>query len=225
MVLRYLDFDTYILKSKNISFLIKLPAIKDLWVFNCIEGSQFNFLSQSFKINNVSKIIIPNLHISNISGLLGLLSTLNLTGRTKSLHIYAPINLKYYLDLGKKYSKTNFSYILYIHILKTGLIINQYGCRIYALNCCSHYEFFIIQSEQYGTFYLDKARSNYLLPGPLYGKLKKGCSFLFPDGSVLNGSDFTSCNVLGSQISCLFSFFYSRQVFEGVGNTRAILFM
>nr|YP_009399432.1 ribonuclease Z [Dictyomenia sonderi]ARW69038.1 ribonuclease Z [Dictyomenia sonderi] len=225
MMLRYLDFDTCILRSTNISLLVKLPAIKDIWLFNCIEGSQFNFLSQSFKINNVSKIVIPNLHISNISGLLGLLSTLNLTGRKKSLHIYAPIDLKYYLDLGKKYSKTNFSYILYIHVLKTGLIINQCGCRIYALNCHGHYEFFIIQSEQYGTFYLDKARSNYLLPGPLYGKLKKGFSFLFPDGYILNGSNFTSSNVLGSQISCLFSSFYSRQVFESINHARVILFM
>nr|YP_009393233.1 ribonuclease Z [Symphyocladiella dendroidea]ARW61795.1 ribonuclease Z [Symphyocladiella dendroidea] len=225
MILRYLNFNTYILKSPNISFLIKLPTIKDIWVFSCIEGSQFNFLKQSFKINNISKIIIPNLHISNISGLLGLLSTLNLTGRTKSLHIYAPIDLQYYLDLGKKYSKTNFSYMLYIHVLKTGLIINQYSCRIYALNCHGCYEFFIIQSEQHGTFYLDKARNNYLLPSPLYGKLKKGLSFLFLDGFILSGSNFTSCNALGSQISCLFSSFYSRRAFESINNTRLILFM
>nr|YP_010619201.1 Ribonuclease Z [Amplisiphonia pacifica]WAX03214.1 Ribonuclease Z [Amplisiphonia pacifica] len=224
-MLRYLNFDTYMITSTNISFLIKLLAIKDIWVFNCIEGSQFNFLNQSFKINNVSKIIIPNLHIANISGLLGLLSTLNLTGRTKSLHLYAPINLKYYLDLGKKYSKTNFSYILYIHTLKTGLIINQYGCRIYALDYHGRYEFFMIQSEQYGTFYLDKAKNNYLLPGPLYGKLKKGFSFLSPDGFILSGSSFTSCNALGFQISCLFSSFYSRRVFESIKNARVILLM
>nr|WGH12775.1 Ribonuclease Z [Echinothamnion sp.] len=224
-MLRYLHLDTYISTNINISFLIKLPSIKDTWLFNCVEGSQFNLLNQSFKINNVSKIIIPNLYISSISGLLGLLSTLNLTGRTKSLHLYAPIDLKYYLDLGKKYSKTNFSYILYIHVLKTGLLINHYGCRVYALNCSSCYEFFVIESEQYGTFNLQKARSNYLLPGPLYGNLKKGCSFLFPDGFILNGSDFTSSNVLGCQLSCLFSSFYNRKVYESMHSARLILFM
>nr|YP_010850750.1 Ribonuclease Z [Lophurella mutabilis]WGH13565.1 Ribonuclease Z [Lophurella mutabilis] len=224
-MLRYLYFDTYIANNTNISFLIKSPAIKDIWLFNCIEGSQFNFLNQGFKLNNISKIIIPNLHISSISGLLGLFSTLNLIGRTKSLHIYAPIDLKYYLDLGKKYSKTNFSYILYIHVLKTGLIINQYGCRIYSLNYCNCYQFFITQSEQSGTFYLDKAKSNYLLPGPLYGKLKRGFSFLFPDGFILNGFYFTSSNILGCQISCLFSSFYTRSAFESMYNARLILFM
>nr|YP_009397971.1 ribonuclease Z [Gredgaria maugeana]ARW67157.1 ribonuclease Z [Gredgaria maugeana] len=225
MILRYLHSHTYISKNTNISFLIKLSTIKDIWLFNCIEGSQFNFLNQSFKINNISKIILPNLHISSISGLLGLLSTLNLIGRTKSLHIYAPIDLKYYLDLGKKYSKTNFSYILYIHVLKTGLIINQYRCRIYALSYNRCYEFFIIESQQSGTFYLNKAKSNYLLPGPLYGKLKKGFSFLSPDGSILNGLNFTASNCVGYQISCLFSFFYNRKVFESMHNARLILFM
>nr|ARW60527.1 ribonuclease Z [Polysiphonia sp.] len=225
MILRYLNLDTYILKNTNISFLIKLPAVKDIWLFNCSEGSQFNLLSQSFKINNLSKIIIPNLHISSISGLLGLLSTLNLVGRIKALHIYAPIELKYYLDLGKKYSKTNFSYVLYIHVLRTGLVINQYDCRIYTLNHNNLYEFFIIQSEQYGTFCLDKARNNYLLPGPLYGKLKKGFSFLLPDGFILNGYQLTSLNAIGCQICCLFSLFYSRKVFESIQKSRVILLM
>nr|YP_009397566.1 ribonuclease Z [Dipterosiphonia australica]ARW66752.1 ribonuclease Z [Dipterosiphonia australica] len=224
MMLRYLDLDTYIVKKNNISLLLKLPTVKDTWLLNCTEGSQFNFFNQNFKINNLSKIIIPNLHISSISGLLGLLSTLNLIGRIKPLHIYAPIGIKYYLDLGKKYSKTNFNYMLYIHILNTGLIINQYSCRVYALGHNANYEFFIVQSEQYGTFYLDKAKSIYLLPGPLYGKLKKGSIFLFPDGFVLDGSDFTSTSILGCQVCCLLSLFYKPQFLTAVQKSRLILF-
>lgn len=224
-MLRYVESDPYILKKFNISVLIKLPSFKYIWLFNCSEGAQFNLLKQSFKINNLSKIIISNLHISSISGLLGLLSTLNLMGRTKSLHIYAPFGLKYYLDLGKKYSKTNFSYILYVHVLNTGLIINHYGYRVYALKYYTHYSFILVQSENYGTFSLDKARSNYLLPGPLYGKLKKGCSFLSPDGLILDGCNFTSSNCLGCQVSCVFSSFYRKNLFRAINKSRIILLM
>lgn len=225
MVLRYLDSDACILKKMNVSVLMKLPSFKYIWLFNCSEGSQFNLLNQNFKINNLSKIIIPDLHISSISGLLGLLSTLNLMGRTKSLHIYAPLGLKYYLDLGKKYSKTNFSYILYIHILNTGLIINHQGYRIYALRSHQNYSFSIVQSEQYGTFYLDKAKRNYLWPGPLYGKLKKGYSFLFPDGFILNGCSCTSSNFLGFQLCFLFSSFYKKNIIQIIKKSRIILLM
>nr|QVQ56671.1 ribonuclease Z [Erythrocystis saccata] len=224
MILRYLDFHSYSFRKKNVSFLIKLPIAKDTWLFNCTEGSQFNFLAQGLKINNLSKIIIPDLHITSLAGLLGLLSTLNLVGRIKSLHLYAPIDIKYYLDLGKKYSRTNFSYVLYIHVLRTGLIVDQYGCRIYALKLCGYYEFLIFQSEQYGTFNLSKAKSNNLVPGPIYGKLKQGFSFIAPDGSILDGRYFTSSNDLGFQLFCLFSCFYRKKKFKVFGEDDFTLF-
>ena len=225
MIFCYLNLNAYAVEKAHMSFLIKLPTVKDTWLFNCSEGSQSNILQQSLKINNLSKIIIPNLHIFSVSGLLGLLSTLNLIGRIKSLHIYAPIELKYYLDLGKKYSKTNFNYVLYIHVLTTGLIVNQYGCRLYAVNYKHCYEFYVVQSEQCGTFFLNKARNNNLLPGPLYGKLKKGFSFLMPDGFTLNGYILTSSNVLGSELRCLFSSFYRKSVFESIKCSRIVLWM
>nr|AZL88067.1 Rnz [Harveyella mirabilis] len=226
MIFRYLNNKFDIIKQKNISFIIKSSVIKEIWLFNCIEGCQFYFFYHKLKINNLSKIIISNLHINNISGLLGLLSTLNLIGRIRSLHIYAPIDLKYYLDLGKKYSKTNFSYIIYIHSLQTGLIINQYSFRIYAFNNydSNQYEFIITESEQYGMFLLNKAIINYLSPGLLYAELKKGDNFLFPDGVMLDGESFTSIGMLGNEVCMFLSCFYKRRFFENTLHNRIILF-
>nr|YP_010951880.1 Ribonuclease Z [Laurencia obtusa]WMP12819.1 Ribonuclease Z [Laurencia obtusa] len=225
MVLCYLNSNLYVVQKSNISLLIKLSSFRDIWIFNCTEGCQFNIVTQGFKINNVSKIILTSLHINNISGLLGLLSSLNLIGRTKSLHLYGPVNLRYYLDLGKKYSRTNFNYVIYLHILKTGLIINHYGCRIYAFYSKSGFEFIMLRPEQYGTFFLDKARCNYLAPGPLYGKLKKGMSFLLPDGFTLDGVRLTSQNVIGSHLSCLTDNFYCRIAIENVSNGNILLLL
>nr|YP_009392179.1 ribonuclease Z [Osmundaria fimbriata]ARW60741.1 ribonuclease Z [Osmundaria fimbriata] len=223
MIFRYLNTSRYIMRRSDLNFILKLSDVKDIWIVNCTEGCQFNMFNASFKINNLSKIIITSLHINNISGLLGLLSSLNLIGRLKSLHIYAPINLKYYLDLGKKYSRTNFSYMIYIHTISTGLIINQHGYRIYITHNFNNYELIISQPEQYGTFFLDKARRNYLIPGPLYGKLKQGYSFLYPDGFVLDGYKFTSTNSIGSQLYVTVSNFYRRQFFEGIFFSRVLL--
>nr|WMP12176.1 Ribonuclease Z [Laurencia verruciformis] len=225
MVLCYLNSNLYVVQKSNISLLIKLSSFRDIWIFNCTEGCQFNIVTQGFKINNVSKIILTSLHINNISGLLGLLSSLNLIGRTKSLHLYGPVNLRYYLDLGKKYSRTNFNYVIYLHILKTGLIINHYGCRIYAFYRKSGFEFIMLRPEQYGTFFLDKARCNYLAPGPLYGKLKKGLSFLLPDGFILDGVRLTSQNVIGFHLSCLTDNFYCRIAVENVSNGNVLLLL
>nr|YP_010170889.1 ribonuclease Z [Chondria tumulosa]QSD57030.1 ribonuclease Z [Chondria tumulosa] len=223
MLLRYLNIDSYFFQKSNTSVLIRLFTFKDIWIFNCPEGTQVNLISQGFKINNLSKIILMDLHINNISGLLGLLSSLNLIGRTKSLHIYGPSNLKYYLDLCKKYSRTNFSYIIYFHILTSGLIINHYGCRIYTLYSKFCYNFIIVSPEQSGTFYLNRARNNNLLPGPLYGKLKKGYTFLLPDGFTIDGTKLTSSNYLGYHFSLFTSNFYQRVIFENTSNSRVLL--
>nr|YP_009393441.1 ribonuclease Z [Bostrychia simpliciuscula]ARW62003.1 ribonuclease Z [Bostrychia simpliciuscula] len=223
MVLRYIDNCIFFIKRSNTSFVIRLLAFKDIWLFNCIEGCQSNVLSKNFKINNLSKIILTDLNINNISGLLGLLSSLNLIGRVKSLHIYGPRELKYYLDLGKKYSHTNFSYTLYLHVLTTGLIINYYSYRVYSFFFNKQYAFILNQSEQKGTFFLRKAKSNYLIPGPLYGKLKKGSIFLLPDGFILNGEELTSSNICGKELCFFISYYYNRNLFENSVLARIIL--
>nr|YP_009393019.1 ribonuclease Z [Bostrychia moritziana]ARW61581.1 ribonuclease Z [Bostrychia moritziana] len=214
MIFRYLSTGIYSFKKSNHSFLIKQAFCKDVLIFNCSEGCQINLLNQGFKINNLSKIIVADLHINNISGLLGLLSSLNLIGRTKSLHIYIPCDLKYYVDLGKKYSHTNFNYVVYFHVLKTGLIINSSSYRFYTFFYKRSYVFVFMQLEKYGTFFFNIARKNYLNAGPLYGKLKEGHSFLFSDGFVLDGTKLTQKNLVGQQLSIFKSFFYYRHYFE-----------
>nr|YP_009391161.1 ribonuclease Z [Dipterocladia arabiensis]ARW59305.1 ribonuclease Z [Dipterocladia arabiensis] len=194
----------------NTSFVIQFLTFKDIWMFNCYEGCQYIVTNNKLKINNISKIIITDLHINNMSGLLGLLSSLNLIGRTKSLHIYGPKDLAFYLDLSKKYSHTNFNYIIYIHILTTGLIINYYHYRLYAFKNDNQYEFIIMQLEQYGTFILSKAKKNYVIPGPMYGKLKQGLKFVLPDGLILDGKKFTSFNLFGTQVSLILNRSYRR---------------
>jgi len=223
-MLFYLDFHAYIFRKKNASLLIKLPLVKDTWLLNCTEGVQFNFLSHGLKINNLLQIIIPELHILSISGLMGLLSTLNLTGRNKPLHIYAPFGLKSYLNFGKKYSRTNFSYVIYIHVLDNGIIIDQNDYCLYALKYHKLYEFLIVKSEVYGTFDLTKAKNNNLIPGPIYSRLKQGCTFLAPDGSIMDGYCLTSCNTLGFQMSCISSYFYRKNFFKVLDNNNFTLF-
>nr|YP_009391773.1 ribonuclease Z [Acrosorium ciliolatum]ARW59917.1 ribonuclease Z [Acrosorium ciliolatum] len=214
MDINYLNRSIIKLRNLNYGFILRLTDFKDLWILNCCEGCQYRIIDKGYKINNMSKIIITSLHINNISGLLGLLSSLNLIGRIKSLHIYGPVGLKYYLDLGKKYSHTNFNYIVYIHILKTGLVINHSKYRIYSLITKNQYQFIIIQLEQYGTFLLNQAKKNYLTPSPLYGKLKRGLIFLLPDGFILNGCKFTAVNLLGNQFFFALKPYCNRKIVE-----------
>lgn len=205
--------NTYKIYTKT-SFAFQFRYFKEIWIFNCNQGCQHKLASKHIRISQISRIIITELHTENISGLLGLLSSLSLIQRKKVLHIYSPKGLEKYLKLGKKYSQTNFHYNIYLHILKTGLIINSYTYQVYTFASNSKYEFHITNKEKYGKFKLYKAKNFSLIIGPLYGKLKKGSKFLLPDGYILDGNSFTGNNNSGMKISCILNKYHRRNSIE-----------
>ncbi len=60
-----------------------------LFMIDCAEGTQVQFRRSRQKFARLSTIFISHLHGDHIFGLIGLLSTLSLSGRTAPMHIYA----------------------------------------------------------------------------------------------------------------------------------------
>nr|QCI08317.1 ribonuclease Z [Ptilothamnion sphaericum]QCI08338.1 ribonuclease Z [Ptilothamnion sphaericum] len=208
----------------NSSFIFKLNHCRDIILFNCSESLQSYIVIKQMRINHISRIIITNLDISNLSGLLGLLSSLNLIGRVKDLHIYGPKGLSSYIDLCKKYSHTNFKYMVYVHVLTNGLIINHNQYRIYMFISIDYFDFFMVASEISGKFLIQQANQQNLFPGPLYSQLKKGFTFILPDGLILDGFKFTSINNQGCQFSFILNSYYSRKLKEKLGESTILLY-
>lgn len=177
---------------------------------------------KNIKINHISKIIINRLYIDSISGLIGLLSSLNLSGRTQDIHIYSRQGIEKYLDLAKKYSQTNFKYSIYVHELKTGLTIKDYNYKLYTYINESKLIFSFVTREQHGQFQLRKARSFYLTEGPLYGKLKTDNYFILPDGTLIKGNNFKNRNLVGNKISFIADKYHSRDQIEICYKNRQI---
>lgn len=199
-----------------ISFIIKFTVLKEIWLINCGQGCQHILIDHKIKVNQISKIFITSLDNDNISGLLGILSSLNLMNRVKPLFIYGPNGLQYYIDLGKKYSRTNFAYLLFLDIvdLYTKVIINHINYKLYSIFSNSQYEFCIIELEIPGKFILHKVKHLNLFPGPLYGKLKKSCIFILPDGLVLQGNKFVGLASKGIKLCLLLSKYHNRLAVE-----------
>nr|YP_010903986.1 ribonuclease Z [Caulacanthus ustulatus]WCH57237.1 ribonuclease Z [Caulacanthus ustulatus] len=169
---------------------------------------------KTIKMSQISKIIITDLSTENISGLLGLLSSLSLINRKKVLNIYGIKGLEKYLDFGKKYSQTKFRYNLYFHIFQTGFIAKNKSYYMYSMLNHIKFEFLLFSKEQNGKFYLNYAKKFNLIQGPLYGKLKKGYSLLLPDGFVINGDKFTNKNKKGCKKSLIMYKYCTRNSIE-----------
>ena len=182
------------------SFFIKFIQSGDVWLFNCFEGCQHILSTKKIKISQIKKIIIIDNSINNISGLLGLLSSISLNTNTQRIDIFGPVGLQHYLFGGRKYSQTNFRYKLYIHELSRNLIFNQFHFSVSVL-FCTNFEglksYIILSSQVPGSLDSVKALSYGVPFGPFYGFLKLGKKFILPDGLIICSQDFVSGYLLG----------------------------
>lgn len=90
-----------------------------LFLIDCGEATQQQMLRFGIKAQKIEHIFISHLHGDHYLGLVGLLSSLHLNGRKKSLHIYAPTELLEILNVQFKYSETELRYPIEFHATQT----------------------------------------------------------------------------------------------------------
>lgn len=65
-----------------------------LFLIDCGEATQFQLRKAGAKFSRIKHIFISHLHGDHYYGLIGLISTLNLLGRTADLYVYGPKGIK-----------------------------------------------------------------------------------------------------------------------------------
>lgn len=81
-------------------------------LIDCGEATQNQLLHFGIKANRIDQIFISHLHGDHYLGLVGLLSSLHLNGRTKPMDIFGPAELKEIIDLQFRHSQTILRYPL-----------------------------------------------------------------------------------------------------------------
>jgi ribonuclease Z len=82
------------------------------YLIDCGEGTQQQLLRFELKASKIDTIFISHLHGDHYLGLMGLLSSMHLVGRTKSLMLFGPPELHELLQLHFMYSATVLRYPL-----------------------------------------------------------------------------------------------------------------
>tara|TARA_R100000935_G_scaffold8302_7_gene17469 strand:- start:100348 stop:101253 length:906 start_codon:yes stop_codon:yes gene_type:complete len=88
-----------------------------LFLIDCAEGTQVQLRRFKVKFSRLKHVFISHLHGDHFFGLVGLISTFRLLGRTADLHIYGPKGIKEAILLQLKLGKSYTNYGLYFHEL------------------------------------------------------------------------------------------------------------
>jgi ribonuclease Z len=85
------------------------------FLIDCGEGTQVQLRRFAINMSKINHIFISHLHGDHVFGLFGLLSSYNLMGRKKPLHIYAYRDLGFTLDHYKTYFGRDLSFEIAFH--------------------------------------------------------------------------------------------------------------
>lgn len=87
------------------------------FLIDCGEGTQVQLRKYKLRIQKINHIFISHLHGDHFFGLIGLISTYHLLGRTTDLYIYGPPNLKQIIHTSLSATKTYLRYNLHFNEL------------------------------------------------------------------------------------------------------------
>ncbi len=180
-------------RARNVSSIaLRLPQRAEIWLFDCGEGTQHQFLRSDLKVSQISRIFITHLHGDHIFGLTGLLASCGLAGNAKRIDIYGPAGLSDYLQACVRYSQTHFSYPVKVHTIQPGMIFEDEEYQVvcgYLKHRVTAFGYRIIEKDKPGRFDVEKARQLGIAPGPIYAQLKQGKTVTLPDGLVVRGTE------------------------------------
>jgi ribonuclease Z len=168
-----------------------------LFLVDCGEGTLIQMNRFKIKFHRINHIFISHLHGDHYLGLMGLLSTMHLQGRTIPIHLYGPEDLKEIIDIQLKYSQTNLRYEIVFHPTdpsSSKLIYENEDLRVHTI-ILSHRiacTGFLFCEKQKPRKLLKEKLLEYQVPVSAFPDLKDGKDYISADGVKILNSELTN---------------------------------
>lgn len=167
-----------------------------LFMIDCGEGAQMQLRKSRLKFSRLNHIFISHLHGDHCFGLLGLISTFGLLGRTAELHIHSPKGLETLFAPLLSFFCNGLGYKVVFHEFDTRtpeLIYEDRSVTVttiplkHRIPCC-------------GFLFEEKPRPNHIIRDmvdfykvPVYelNRIKNGADYVTPEGEVVANARLT----------------------------------
>ncbi len=166
-------------------------------LIDCGEGTQVQLRRFGVKYQRIEHILISHLHGDHYFGLVGLLSSMHLLGRKKSIEIYAVEELKEIVLKQLEYGGSKLAFDIHFNVLKkngSGICYEdeQLSISYFPLSHKIPTSGFVIrQKEKELHLDIDKCRNNDVKV-EYYHRLKKGEDIVLENGEILYSEKYTS---------------------------------
>ena len=196
-------------RGRNVSAVaLRLPQRSELWLFDCGEATQHQFLRSDLRVSQLRRIFITHMHGDHVFGLPGLLASLGLAGTCPGIDLYGPDPLRDYLEGVLRTSSTRIGYPLRTHKVRQaaegGTVVfddDELQVRCAPLtHRVPAYAYRVDQKPRAGRFDIEQARNLGIPPGPIYAELKAGRTVTLEDGRIINGASLTGPERPGASI-------------------------
>ncbi|MBP9720039.1 MAG: ribonuclease Z [Bacteroides graminisolvens] len=167
-----------------------------LFMIDCGEGCQMQFRRSRLKFSRLNHIFISHLHGDHCFGLLGLISSFGLLGRTADLHIYSPAGLEELLQPMLKFFCDNLPYKVFFHAFETKrptLIYEDRSLTVttiplkHRIACCG----FLFAEQPTLNHIIRDMVDFYEIPLYELNKIKSGEDYVTADGTVVPNARLT----------------------------------
>ena len=172
---------------------IALERKGEVFLFDCGEGSQIQFRHAGLRFGRLAGIFITHMHGDHVSGLPGLLMSLQLTGRTEPLRIVGPLTLGDYISSVFHHLQSGLDFPLQITAHDQAETVIEHGDYTVSVAPLDHripaigYRF--EERAAPGTFDVEGAMRRGVTDRRHFGVLQRGSDVTLDDGTVVRSRD------------------------------------
>ncbi len=183
--------------SKRFPTAQALNVLERFFLIDCGEGTQIQLKKFRVPMSRINHIFVSHLHGDHFFGLIGLVSTFSLQGRTNDLHIYAHSKLEKIIRFQLEILESNLSYKLVFHNIfgkeiqtlfeDEALTVESFPLRHGVMPCAG----FLFKEKERPKHLKKDMLDFYQIPIKARHGIKMGDNYLTDEGDLIPNSRLT----------------------------------